>query len=415
MSSHAEALEVDHRIVTYSELIKKVRVYRAHFENDLKGISRVGVMLPNSMELIISLLALSLLNKQFFLLSPKLTEVQVTQLVKSNGIEKLIDEGYNLEVNETKDQPINRRIQLGSVHILTSGTTGIHKSIGRRFKPLGFVRVFVDLVDKLSLEEVAKCYIGVPVYHGYGLATMMTGFALGKKIVTSDGDVVRELQKQSGDQSFLIALVPTQLCKLLDAKYLFNNNEKVIVGGAPLSQKILDDFRKTKPNCSFYNLYGTSESGVSFLSQISLDSKVSVNIGKPLKGVDWKLENEELILNTPWSYKEGWIHTGDCVERMENGNFKWMGRVDDMIISGGINAFPIELEDVARCSAHVVDVKAEAVSDEKFHQRFRLKVQAPADFQLAAFQQTLSQRLPPHLIPKEIVLVSKIDRNEMGK
>ncbi len=407
------AAQVDGVSMAHEELLKKIAAFHNHFRLQLSSSSTVGVVMPNSMELIVTILSLSLLNKQTYLISPKAKNLK--DLKDRHHLDVLLQLEDVRKIDESNERLRRKDLKLGRVSILTSGTTGAQKPVTRKFKAKPFVSVFVDLIKRLELAEVRACYIGVPLYHGYGLATLMMSLILGKKVVVDGNQFVNWFSTSSRIQNSLLALVPIQLDQLLEQENILLNGEKVVVGGAPLSQRTFEKLKKMHPESRLYNLYGTSESGVSFLAELSMKVSEPVNVGVPLRGVEWRIKEERLWLRTPWSHTVDWVDTGDRLEQLDDGRFVWKGRADDMIISGGINAFPSELEEVVLTYPEVVDAKAEAVHDEKYFQRFRLKITTKELISIERFKQELTNRLPPHLVPMDVILVDEIKRNELGK
>jgi len=116
-------------------------------------------------------------------------------------------------------------------------------------------------------------------------------------------------------------------------------------------------------------------------------------------------------------FRDGWVSVGDLAKRDEEGYAYIVGRKKDMIISGGINTYPREIEDILLSHPDIADAAVVGVADEKWGQRLRAVVvwaghQTTSPGEIIAFFQ---EKIASHKIPKDIVFVPALPRNANGK
>jgi len=115
--------------------------------------------------------------------------------------------------------------------------------------------------------------------------------------------------------------------------------------------------------------------------------------------------------------EEGWLHSGDLVMRDENGNFRVTGRIKDMIIRGGENIYPKEIEDFMITHPKVSDCQVIGVPDEKYGEEamaciILMKGEEATDAEMREFAQ---QRIARHKVPRYIRFVDSFPMNAAGK
>jgi fatty-acyl-CoA synthase len=221
-------------------------------------------------------------------------------------------------------------------------------------------------------------------------------------------------------------------------------------GGAPLPLDIIETWQKRGAN--FKQGYGLTEVGVNCFAMSIADSvRKAGSIGRPMMFTQAKLTDEdgrevavgevgELLLRGPHVCKgyyrnpeataaaldaEGWFHTGDLAKRDADGFFTIAGRKKDMLISGGVNVYPAEIEGVLFQHPGVKDVAVVGVPDEKWgevgvafvvrrEEKISLKVREREGekAELAAF---VEARLAKYKVPRDFVFVESLPRTPYGK
>jgi fatty-acyl-CoA synthase len=286
------------------------------------------------------------------------------------------------------------------------------------------------------------------MYHAGGLTVFMTPlFAIGGSIVLHDGFDAAEIVQAFGDYECTILFgVPTIFKMLLDspgfASLDFSHLRWCASGGAPLPLQLLRAYQER--GLIFRQGYGLTEVGVNCFAISDEDTpRKPGSIGKPMmfteaKLVDHKgehvggLEAGELCLRGPhvcrgyWDNPaataqvldaEGWFHTGDLARCDEDGFFYIAGRSKDMIISGGVNIYPAEIEKELLEHPAIAEVSVMGTSDEKWGEVpvafVALKPGANiGDLELIEF---LRPRINKIKLPRQVIFIEALPRNAYGK
>jgi fatty-acyl-CoA synthase len=330
--------------------------------------------------------------------------------------------------------------------LYTSGTTGRPKGVAIPHRQI----VFDAFTTVLSwqLQATDRVQVFTPMYHAGGLTVFMTPlFAIGGSIVLHDGfdpaDILRALYDY---RCTILFGVPTTFKMLLESPEFASLDPShlrwCVSGGAPLPLSILHAYRQR--GLTFRQGYGLTEVGVNCFAMSDEDSQRKPgSIGKPMMFTEAKLfdsngnqaaSNEvgELYLRGPhvclgyWNNptatrqaldEDGWFHTGDLARSDKDGFFYIVGRSKDMIISGGVNIYPAEIEKELLDHPAVSEAAIIGMSDEKWGEVpvsfVVLKHGARAtSLELIDF---LRPRLNKIKLPRQIVFVDVLPRNAYGK
>ncbi len=329
--------------------------------------------------------------------------------------------------------------------IYTSGTTG---------RPKG--------VPRSHLNELAGCYahiahnrlpfgtasLGVmPLFHIMGLRVLATTALLNGAYVAMAGfDATRALALIEGERVGSIFLVPTMYHDMLRTAEIANTDLSALhhVGyaGMVMAQALEERCREAFRPERFVNYYGSSEIYTfSFCDRLDLkpgsagrpglnqtirivgendEELVAGQLGEITASMDapeafagyWRLPEADAK-----AIRRGWYHTGDLGMKDADGDLFILGRVDDMIISGGENIHPEEVEDVALRSGLAADVAVVGLADARLGQRVVAFV-VPSDGAIDAEtldQAYLASDLPRFKRPRDYVLVAEMPRSASGK
>lgn len=251
--------------------------------------------------------------------------------------------------------------------LFSSGTTGAPKPIiecSSHFQQSG-----VEQGKALNITQDDVCYVPVPFYHTYGVVSLYTAIETGCTVVTNVK--YRPDESLSTIESMRTTLyfgVPTMYLRELAANEFndwdVNSLRSGTVAGASCPQKVFEEYEQ-RYGCKLIQCYGMTETAAT-LTAGSLDDsleKRATTVGKPVAGVEIGLldSTKEIVCKTPSIMKgvirpdgsidpclddDGWFHTGDVGEFDPAGRLSITGRIKDMIIRGGINIFPAEVENV---------------------------------------------------------------------
>lgn len=293
------------------------------------------------------------------------------------------------------DRPVHPDV---AAVVTTSGTAGEPRTVELTWSGLH------AMAAAFPSEAEDRWLLAVPLHHVAGLAVVARAWASGLPVVF-DGERDRG--------ATLVSLVPTQVRRLLAVGDDLSRFRTVLVGGGPVP----DDIRAL-PNV--VAAYGMTETWGGI-----------VHDGRPLPGVEIALSGDEIVVRTPTimrGYRDdpdataaaftgnGWFRTGDAGRWAPDGRLEVVDRLRDLVITGGVNVSPTEVERVLARHPAVADVCVAGVPDEEWGERVVAYVvpsgRAPTVDELRGFAR-------PHLaaakLPKEVVVVEAVPRTAGGK
>ncbi|HKA06749.1 MAG TPA: fatty acid--CoA ligase family protein, partial [Gemmataceae bacterium] len=323
-----------------------------------------------------------------------------------------------------------KKAKAGNIVVMTGGTTGQPKAASRKPSVFDFLPPFVALLTQIHLDNYRTVYIATPIYHGFGVAALFMGVMLGGEMyLLGRFEAGRACELIARQKIEGVTVVPLMLQRMLnrDAAAL-TSLRCVITGGAMLSPALArQSLEMLGP--TLFNLYGTSEGGFAIMATPDLLARKPESIGKPVRGVRARIVNEadqevsekaigRLCLRSSWTTsKKNWIDTGDLAYRDGDGDIFLCGRADDMIVSGGENVYPIELENVLVQHADIAGVAAVGIADAEFGQRLKAVVVAKKGSQLdqESLLEWLKPRVARHQVPAVVEFRDELPYTPLGK
>ena len=332
----------------------------------------------------------------------------------------------------------------GRVTILTSGTTGTPRGAQRTLKRQG-IETFVGLFGRMPLRTGTRTLIAAPTFHSWGGFHLLIAAQLGctlclRRRFDPEGSLaaIAELRPQ------VLAVVPVMMQRILDlgpdviGRYDTSSLELVCASGSTLPGELAIRWMDTFGD-NLYNFYGSTEVAQASIAMPDELRAVPGTAGRPPRGVTVRILDERgrelpagqtgriFVANenqfdgyTGGGNKEivdGLMSSGDVGHFDENGLLFVDGRDDDMIVSGGENVFPREVEDLLADHADVVEAAVIGVPDDEFGQRLKgfvvLKEGASTDE--AALKDHVKRNLARYKVPREIVFLDALPRNPTGK
>lgn len=334
--------------------------------------------------------------------------------------------------------------QQGRVTVLTSGTTGTPKGAQRTVKRQG-IDTFVGLFGRMPLRTGIRNLIVAPTFHSWGGFHLLIGAQLGcticlRRKFDPEGTLaaIQELRPQA------LAVVPVMMQRILDlgpeviGRYDTSSLELVCASGSALPGELARRWMDTFGD-NVYNFYGSTEVAQASIAMPDELRQAPGTAGRPPRGTVVKILDEQgrelppgrtgriFVANenqfegyTGGGNKEvvgGLMSSGDVGHFDENGLLFVDGRDDDMIVSGGENVFPREVEDLLADHEAVREAAVIGVPDDEFGQRLKgfvvLKEGAHADE--AELKAYVKNNLARYKVPREIVFLDALPRNPTGK
>lgn len=453
------ALVDSRETVSYQDLRERCGNLACHLA-DQYGLGRnqkVAFLCRNHASLVQGIFAASRLGADVFLLNNSMSQAQFDRLVEEHGFDFLIhdDEFSGMIKKSPYRNPkifsyhdTEKAISLlaavppaaiqklppsssGKIVLLTGGTTGKPKQVVHKPSLFNFLSPFSALLNRLQLPKYSTGYIATPIYHGYGIAVLLSFFALGKKVVIQDRfdaesacTLIREHQVE------VITAVPLMVHKMLKAdKSALGSLACIASGGAKLNPALVEEVNDHLGGV-LYNLYGTSEAGLNIIAAPE-DLKQHPNtLGRLIGGGQLRVMKDgkevepgitgEFCFQNKWSMQNSqsrWIQTGDIGWRDQNGYFFLSGRTDDLIISAGNNIYPLEIEAALTNHPLVEDAAVIGVDHVYSGQILTAYVQLRPGEKLTV--EALKEWLRPHLadfqVPRDIVFVDELPYTAVGK
>ena len=331
----------------------------------------------------------------------------------------------------------------GRTIILTSGTTGTPKGAPREQTSGG--GPVISMLDRIPYREGETVVLPAPLFHSWGFGNLSLGLLLGSTFVLRPRfDPEKVLADLARHRAEVLVAVPVMLQRILElppeVRRRYDTSSLRIV---PLSGSAIPGDLATRWMDAFgdnlYNLYGSTEVGwatIATPADLRADPRTA---GRPPRNTVVKLFDDagrevptgatgrvfvgsELLFEgyTGGGGKEvidGLMSTGDTGSFDASGRLHVAGREDDMIVSGGENVIPREVEDLLTGHPDIVEVSVYGVPDDEFGQRLEAAVVRRLGSTLTASDVTAHVRtnLARYKVPREIILLDELPRNATGK
>jgi O-succinylbenzoic acid--CoA ligase len=288
------------------------------------------------------------------------------------------------------------------------------------------------------------CWLAcMPLFHVGGLSILLRGAIYGMTVEVHDGfDPVSVNQALGSGRVTIVSLVATMLRRLLDrqAGGYHPNLRCVLLGGGPVPPDLLQEcLRRGIPVAQTYGLTEAASQVSTLLPAEAVARPGSA--GQPLLPVEVRIEGEsgatcapgapgEIVIRGPTvasgyykrpatdaAFSDGWFHTGDFAYADADGYLYIVDRRDDVIVSGGENVYPAEVEGVLGAHGDVVDAGVFALEDAVWGQRVAAVVSLlPGSHASAAALEALCrERLAAYKAPKAFYCLGELPRNASGK
>jgi fatty-acyl-CoA synthase len=450
---------VDEReTVSYTNLYGQSKSLAVILQNDfkLRAGNKTAFLCRSHANFIRALCAASRIGARVFLLNPEMTDEQFARLVEKHQFDFLFydREVFNLFESDWKNKSLatndiqnfsletlsrfenQKAVKIkpafsGEIIVLTGGTTGTPKSARRKPSVFNFLNPFFALVTKLHLDRYESVYIAAPAFHGFGIAAIIIGIILGMKMFLRprfEAAEACDLIEQNRIE--VMTVVPLMLQRMLhhDAKSLASI-ECIISGGAALNPSLVAETQERLGD-KLFNLYGTSEAGFSVIAAPEDLRRHPETIGKKISGVNLAILDAndkpvppetvgKICIKSLWSVKtnKSLVETGDLGFEDENGYLFLRGRTDEMIVSGGENVYPIELENVLIKHPQVQQVAVVGVSDSEFGQRLKAFVVPENGTNLTEpeIKNWLASRVARFQMPVAVEFLCELPTTHVGK
>lgn len=299
----------------------------------------------------------------------------------------------------------------------TSGTAGTPKLV--QFERRAIDSAVAASAFALEATPRDRWICCLPLAHVGGMLVLLRGVLLDAPVSVHP---VFDPQRVGAEaNASFISIVPTMLGRLLDAEIDLTGFRGILVGGAHLSPDLRE--RADRVGAPVIETYGLTEScgGVVYdgLALPGVEMRINANGGIELRGPMLMLGYRFDDQATSAAFTEGgWLQPGDAGEIDASGRLHVVGRIDDLINTGGEKVWPHEVEVALREHPKVAEVGVGGRQDPEWGQRVVAFV-VPADAEeppsLAELRAFAAARIARHKVPRELVLVDELPRTFSGK
>ncbi len=402
----------------------------------------IPILSQNNIEFIVTTLALWNNGLVPVPINTRWTEKEIESVIIRNAFQYIIyektyyDKLKNLRIgkicfDEVLSYPANESGEIKNdeaVVIFTSGSTG---------EPKGVVHTFSSLANSIiNAEEILDQNISdrwlasLPFFHIGGFQIICRALSNGCEIIIPDKLETDSLKNSIEEfKPTHISLVSTQLQRLIDINTRISNSLKLtLIGGGFSEDKLL--VQADESGWRPVRVYGSSETA-SFVTSASVDEirNNPSTVGKPVKNVEIKISDEEEILissnslfkfylNNPEETEaklvNGFYHSGDT-GKIKDGYLFLDARRSDLIITGGENVNPYEVEQALLRITGVEEACVFALDDEKWSQKVCAAIVTSAEINVNQIRKILREELASFKIPKEIFFIESLPKTSLGK
>ncbi len=475
------ALRLDEQRLSYAELDDRARRLAGHLRaNGIEPGARIGLLLPNVPEFAVSYHAALRAGAAVVPMNPLLRPREIAYYLEDSGAEALIAWHECLEpaLAGAREAGVERVIGAGAapadgdaprmedvlaasepdaflaqrepgdpaVILYTSGTTG---------RPKGALLTHSNLLwnaqvsaELFALQSQDRLLGTLPLFHSFGQTCVLNAaFRRGAEVVLIsrfDPNAALELIERRGITVFLG--VPTMYVAMLNAESAGGRDLSTLrlcaSGGAAIPVEVLRRF-EADFGCRVLEGYGLSEtSPVASFNHLDRPGRPG-SIGTPIWGTEMRVADEsgatlpvgevgEILIrghHVMAGYherpeetaaaidEEGWLHTGDLAKADEDGYFFIVDRKKDLVIRGGYNVYPREIEEVLYEHPDVVEAAVVGVPDEALGEEIAAAVVPRADSELdpEALRAWVREQVAPYKYPRRIALVEALPKGPTGK
>ncbi len=369
---------------------------------------------------------------------------------------------YEELIAAASDEEVFSEISDDDITILmyTAGTTGLPKGVPLTHN--SFSVYVMENVTPADLEIEETNLLTMPLYHVAGIQALLAATYGGRTLALMRQFEVNEwLQTVQQEKANRAMLVPTMLKRVIDHpdlnKYDLSSMKVITYGAAPMPFQVIKKAIGLFPGVNFINAFGQTETASTITTLGPEDhviegteaekekklKRLTSSIGRPMSDIEMKIVDEkgndlppgevgEIVARGPrvmsgyWKDpaktakaidKNGWLHTGDMGYMDEEGYFYLAGRGDDLIIRGGENISPEEVENVLYAHPAIEEAAVIGVPSEEWGQEPRAIV-VLKEGKTATAEEVIEfcrQRLASFKRPRSVFFIDELPRTSTGK
>jgi fatty-acyl-CoA synthase len=458
--------------LTYKELDERSNaIANCWREDGLEPGEGVALLIRNHRGFFDALFAASKCGARVVLLNTSFAGPQIREVAEREGTDLLVHDDEYAEALDGIDEPPRGRyrawtdtdgddtlealVKRGATNsppksgstpkitILTSGTTGSPKGAPRS-EPRSLA-LMGGLLSKVPFRAGEVTELCVPMFHALGFMQAMVGIGLGSTLVIRRKfDPEETLDSLERHKATAMVVVPVMLQRILDldgdpiGQHDLSSLRIIFVSGSALGVELTKRAMKAFGPV-IYNLYGSTEISYATIATPKDIEADPASVGKVVRGSVVKIfgdddkelpqgETGRIFVGNQSQFEgytgggskdviDGLMASGDVGHFDSNGRLFIEGRDDEMIVSGGENVFPAEVEELLAGHEAVEEAAVIGVDDEKFGQRLKafLVLRSGASLTEDDAKDYVSKNLARYKTPREVVFIDELPRNPTGK
>ena len=456
--------------ITYRKLLKLIDLLEIYLVNNLniKENDRIAILSTNRIEYIILLYASAKIGSSLVPINWRLTDYEIENIlneVKPKVLfseKEFIKENHNIlkitklnvvdinfnnsfyskiknkNINNNSIKKIKNNINKTILIIYTSGTTGKPKGAMLTQKAL-----FYNNLNSIHMHQFNKKDIiltVIPLFHvgGLNIQTIPALHIGATVILLKKFDIIQTIKFIKRYRPTYTVFVPSilkEIVKLNNWKSKLNSLKAITTGSTIVSPELIETYEKK--SIKIIQVYGSTETcPIAICQNINDERKPYGNIGKPALKTKIKLfsnNNSKYgeigvkglnLFSGYWNNKKnskeylnnGWFMTGDIAEKNKDNKYFILGRNKDLIISGGENIYPAEVERIINQVKNIEESAVIGIPDDKWEEvpiAF-IKIKNKSYSSNEVFQ-TMKTKLARYKIPKKIITIDEVPKNALGK
>jgi O-succinylbenzoic acid--CoA ligase len=416
------ALVAADRSLTFAQLEREARSMALRVAG--AGVApgdRVALVLEPTADHVVLLHALTKLRAAAVPLDPNAPEPDIDRLLESIGPQLVVRSMEEVTGSPQADVELDQDFDTDTVHcvIHTSGTGGRATPVELTYGNHLWSAIGAGV--RIGVAPTDRWLCCLPLHHIGGLSIVLRCALYRIPIVVEPFDAQRTAATFERDGITIVSLVPTMLARLLDEDAPLDRLRCAVIGGAPAPQSLIE--RALAAGAPVAPTYGLTETA----SQVATMPPGEVrerpgSAGPPILSTEVRIDDEDRIcVRGPTvapgvAGEDGWLVTGDLGRVDDDGYLYVLGRADDVIVTGGENVSPLEVEEVLLDHPAVADAGVHGRDDPEWQQAVVAQVVlADGGASEDALRAFCRERLAPHKVPKAITFVSELPRNQQGK
>lgn len=448
----------DNNTLTFIELKEASEKFAKKLaQKGIKKGSHIGIFSSNNTSMVVTIHALSYLGAVCVLLNTRLTGTELSyQLQDAEVSIVLVSDNYKndvenmdfplptytySEVNQWKEADVVLQTEISLADnftiIYTSGTTGPPKGVVHTYGNHWWSAIGSTL--NLGLHKNDTWLSVLPMFHVGGLSIIIRSVIYGIAVYLLDEFNEKQMNKVIMEENITIASVVTvmlqRLINTLDGKSYPASLRCILLGGGPAPKPLLEKAKALQ--IPVFQSYGMTETSSQIVTLSPEDALQKIgSAGKPLFPGQLKIMNQdendigEIFVKGPMvtkeyynnkqatkaSFEKGWLATGDAGYLDEEGFLYVVDRRNDLIISGGENIYPAEIESVLTGMKQVREVGVVGKKDNAWGQvPVAFIVTNDESLTVEKVQIYAKVHLAPYKIPKEVHFIDSLPRNAANK